>query len=302
MRSLLHTLSLGVWALRPEAVDDLLPRLEAVRDGRMEVAAESASERDLMASADLRFVCEDGREQRPAKEAVEPVPGMVMVMDITGTIMKHDCFDNPGTSTMSKWLAMAESTPEVQAVVLNMDSPGGNGRAMLTLTGQMERMRKPIVGYVSKGMACSACYGIGATCDLLLADNDTDEFGSIGTYVRLTDWGGYDKQKGIKTHTIKATRSTQKLAEYEQALKADPDDPNDKNYEPIRKNLIDPFNDHFIALVQRNRPGLKDERGALAGRVFMAKEALELGMIDGTGKTLADAIAEARTLATTKHT
>jgi protease-4 len=301
MRSLLHTFALSIWAIRPEAVAAYMPQVEEVLKGRLAAAPNTRTEKALMEEADLRFVTREGREMRPANEQVEPEPGLVMVLNLSGPVMKEDYCGAAGTTTLSRWLANAEATDEVDGVVLNLDSPGGNGYGMLTMTDQLERMSKPVVSIVQQGMACSAAYGIAAATDHVMAASEVDEFGSIGTYVRLTDWSGYDEQKGIKTHTILASRSTEKLKDYEEALKADPKDPADPHYKAIRENYIDPFNEHFIQLVQRNRPALKDEKGVLAGRVFMANEALRLGLIDSTGQTMGSAIAMVRELAATRN-
>ncbi|HRD54621.1 MAG TPA: hypothetical protein PKY96_18435, partial [Flavobacteriales bacterium] len=99
---------------------------------------------------------------------------------------------------------------EIVGVVLNIDSPGGNGNAMNLMANQVERMRKPVVGLVSHGMACSAAYGIGSACDLMMTSGPMDEVGSIGTYVRLHDWSGADEKDGLKVHEIYATRSVEK--------------------------------------------------------------------------------------------
>jgi protease-4 len=290
MRSLLHKFAFGVWSMRPGADSAYLPQVHAIIHDRQAATPTPLEEKELMAEADLRFVTKDGRTVYPSREQLEPQPGLVMVLDIKGAIMKEDFCGAPGTTTMAKWLALAEGTPEVDGVVLNMDSPGGDGYGMFGLASAIEKMSKPVVGYVGSGMACSACYGIGASCDQLLSGSSIDEFGSIGTYVQLRDWSGADEKWGVKTHTITATRSKQKLKAVHEALKADPKDPDDKHYQLIREQRIDPFNEAFIALVQKNRPAVKDEGGVFEGRVYMADEAKTRGLIDDTNKTLNDAI------------
>lgn len=296
MRSLLHKFAFGVWSMRPGAESAYLPQVHAIIHDRQAATPTQQEEKELMAEADLRFVNKDGRVVHPSREQVVPEPGLVMVMDLKGAIMKDDYCGAPGTNTMAKWLTMANDTPEVDGVVINMDSPGGDGYGMFDLASAIERMNKPVVGFVNSGMACSACYGIGASCDQLLSGSTIDEFGSIGTYVQIRDWSGADEKWGVKTHTITATRSTQKLKAYQEALKADPKDPDDKHYKLIREQRIDPFNEAFIGLVQKHRTTVKDEGGVFEGRVYMAKEAMERGLIDATDKTLNDAIALVRDL------
>jgi len=298
MKSLLHELAHGIWAIRPEVAEHFGPRIHDVFAGKS-MQASTMQDAEQMEEANVRFVARDGAEQRVTRNStIEPMEGMVVVMDISGPIMKS-AFCGPSMLSMARWLAEYDRTPEVTGVVLNIDSGGGNGYGMLTLTDQIEKMNKPVVSITQQGMACSAAYGIGAACDLFYSASEVDEFGSIGTYVRVPDYSGFYAKEGIKFHTIKATRSTAKNRDIEQAMKGNPEDQADKNYEALRKNYIDPFNEHFIAMVQRNRPGVKDEHEVLAGRVFFAQEALKYGLIDKTKETLDGAIAAVRQLAKT---
>ena len=179
---------------------------------------------------------------------------------------------------------------------------GIGGYGMSALAIQKERMSKPVVTLVNHGMACSAGYGIAATSDLVFTTTESDEVGSIGTYMAIRDFSKMEEQRGIKTHTILATRSTKKLSAYQEALKADNTDPNDPHYKNLRETRVDPFNEAFITLVQRNRPQVKDADGVFEGQVFTAKRAKELGLIDRTGATLNDAIAAVRDLASKQQT
>lgn len=298
MRSLLHQLAFGIWAMRPEAAEAYMPQVFDVMSGVRPVMTESRKEAELMEEAQLCFYTVDGRRLDAREGPIEPEQGLIAVMSVNGPIMKDDFCGAPGTSTMSRWLAQFEATPEVAGVVLRADSPGGNGYGMLTMTGQLERMTKPVATIVEHGMACSAMYGIAAASDLVFTASAVDEVGSIGTYVRLMDLNGFYADKKVNIHTIKATRSADKNALVEEAFKADPKNADDPHYKAIREQYIDPFNDHFIELVQRNRPGVKDENGVLSGKVFMSADALKYGLIDSTGQTLDGAIAAVRELST----
>lgn len=299
--SLLHQLAFGIWAIRPECVAGYAQQVDAILSGQQPVPEQQASEVDLMRGCNLHFVRMDGERVALGSAPVQPEKGLVAVLDLTGPVMKDDFCGTPGTITVAGWLAEFEATPEVIGVVLHMDSPGGNSYAMLTLTQQLERMAKPVVAFVNAGMACSAMYGIASCCDLVYSGSDMDEFGSIGTYVRLRNYDKAAREKlGIDTHVIKATRSKAKNADVDEAMKADPDNPEDTHYKALREGYVDPFNEHFIALVQRNRPGVKDEHGVLEGKTFMAQDALKEGLIDATGKTMRDAIEAVRTLSTKK--
>lgn len=301
MKSLLHQFAFGIWAMRPDAVSAYMPQVQEIMFGNhvqnMDKPAVPAA--PLITMPRMEFMTLEG--ERMPLDPTKPIKseeGLVAVVTINGPIMKEDFCGDAGMKTMARWYADIENTPEIIGIVEDIDSPGGNGHAMLALTTQKERMKKPVVSIVRHGMACSAAQGIAATSNLVLSSTELDEFGSIGTYVKLMDWdAAMAKRHDMKVHTIKATRSKLKNADVELALSADPADPKD-NYDGLRQNYIDPFNEAFIQLIQRNRPGVKDENGVLEGRVFVAKDALKYGLIDGTGETLESAIAAVRQLAT----
>jgi protease-4 len=299
MSTLLHQFVRGIWAMRPEAADAYMGQVRDIMMGRIQPKS-ARNDAQMKEETGLCFFTQDGRRLEVGREPIAPEPGLVAVVNITGPIMKDDYCDSPGMSTMARWMQEFENTPEVEGVVINADSPGGNGYGMLALTEQLERMQKPVVTLVSHGMACSAMYGIASATDMVFTNSEVDEVGSIGTYVRLVDPRGAWEKEGFKLHTIKATRSTDKNALVEEAFKADPADQDDEHYKAIRAQYIDPFNEHFIALVKRNRPGVAES--ALTGRVFMSNEAMQQGLIDATGKTLSDAVAAVRELATKRKT
>lgn len=298
-KSLLHQLAFGIWAMRPDAVSAYMPQVQEIMFGNHLQNADAAVPAPVVVTPSIEFHTREG--ERIALDPTKPIQseeGLVAVVNISGPIMRNDFCGDAGMMTMARWYADIENTPEIIGIVEDINTPGGNGHAMLALTTQKERMKKPVVSIVRHGMACSAGQGIAATSDLSFASTELDEFGSIGTYVKLMDWdAAMAKRHDIKVHTIKATRSTLKNADMERALSADPADPKD-NYDGLRRNYIDPFNEAFIQLIQRNRPGVKDENGVLEGQMFVARDAMKHGLIDSTGETLESAIAAVRQLAT----
>jgi ClpP class serine protease len=304
MRSLLHQLILGLWAIRPDAVDGWMVQVNDIVYGRnnvLQLDSEGKAADQPLVVAGISLVSMEGDEYPLRSDA--PVPamqGLVAVVHINGPIMKDDFCGDLGMLTLAKWYQSFERTPEVVGIVEVMDTPGGHGNAMAALCAQKGRMSKPVVTLVEHGMACSAGYGIAATSDLVFASSEIDEFGSVGTYLTIRDYSGMDEARGVKTHTIIATRSTQKLAAYQEALQADNKDPNDPKYKALREQRVDPFNEAFIDMVERARPGLKGKEGVFEGQVYTAKKAMELGMIDAIDKTLDDAVAAVRELATNK--
>lgn len=215
----------------------------------------------------------------------------VMVLPLRGAIIRNDVNCGPiGCETRAKWLRQADNDPDCLGVVLDTDTPGGEGSGMRVMIQQLERMRKPVITYVNNGMLCSAGMGIGAATKEIVLSHSSDIVGSIGTYVTLTDWiKHFEEHLQLVMHQVYATASTEKNRPFLEALKANHKDAADPHYKLLRDQIIDPFNQSFIAHVQKHRPQAKDQDGVFNGRVFFGDDAVRLGLADRYG-TLEDCI------------
>ena len=91
------------------------------------------------------------------------------------------------TGDLALQLQQTLDTPEVRAIILNVDSPGGegNGIAELADTIRAATAQKPIVAYVD-GLGCSAAYWLASACEEIVCA-PTSIVGSIGTIIALID-------------------------------------------------------------------------------------------------------------------
>ena len=222
----------------------------------------------------------------------------VMVLPIRGAILRDDVECGPyGMETRAKWLRRADSDPRIVGVVLDADSPGGEGDGMRIMAAQLKRMKKPVVTYVNNGLACSAMMGIAAATKEIILSGESDMLGSIGTYMTIPDMKRFYKEEfNLVLHDVYASASTKKNRPFLEALKADPNNPDDPHYKLLREQIINPFNEHFIAHVKESRPQVKDQDGVFNGEVFFGNDAIRVGLADGYG-TLDTAIDRVRQLA-----
>jgi len=197
----------------------------------------------------------------------------VAIMTINGVITKYDQDCGPsGMVTKANLLNRCFQEDNIKAVILNIDSGGGEGEGMMVLQEALISKNKPVVAFVN-GMAASAAYGISAVCDKIIANNNMALVGSIGTYMTIADFREYYSRQGIKLQEIYATKSTDKNSEYKEAINGNPD--------PVRK-MCDKFNESFIDSIKTNRSDInKDEKTWSTGKIFFADEAIDNGLIDG---------------------
>jgi protease IV len=182
-------------------------------------------------------------------------------------------------------LQAASESPNVKAVLIRMDSPGGVAASSLEIFEEIQRIDKPVVVSVSS-VCASGGYYIACAADKIVA-NRASVIGSIGVILQIPNYEGLYEKLGIKYTTIKQ-------GEYKDVGSAD---------RPITDEEMLLMEEHtrkiyelFIADVAQSR-GLDIEkvRELATGWIYLGQEAYELGLIDEVG-TYNDAIALAAEL------
>ncbi len=294
--ALLHRLAFGIWAMEPSRAQAYYGVVANLLSGQ---PVELGPKRELTLSR-WNALADGSVVQLGMDEPVEE--GAVLMMELNDVVLKRTDACADGVDMLVQQLQAAEADPTVGAVVLSIDSPGGEGSGMTWVSEVLGQMKKPVVARVNHGMAASAAFGIAASCTEVYASSEQDQFGSIGTYVTLADRKGMLEQRGIKLHEVYASLSTEKNLPVREALKASGDDPDDEHYKMLRAEYIDPFNEAFHALVKSRRPKMAaTEKEWNGGRLFRATEALQLGLIDGIA-TQAQVVQRAKALAAAQRT
>ena len=202
--------------------------------------------------------------------------GVVSIIPYKDVIIKEgDGCGNLGTENFARLIREAAADPNVAAIILDIDSPGGSANATENPTAAINQAResKPVLLYAGNGMVASAAYWIGSAADEIYASFPSDQIGSIGTYITLADFSERYKAMGIKVESIYASKSTAKNGGYRRWKE-------DGKSDVLIKNDLDPFNDVFIQAV-KNARGEKINEDVFDGRLLMANDALSFGLIDG---------------------
>ena len=166
--------------------------------------------------------------------------------------------------------------PEISAVVVDSDTPGGDvfGIEELANTIRTARGSKPIVAVVNH-MAASAGYWLISQCDEIIA-SPSSMLGSIGVIGSHTDLTAAAAKAGIKTTYITAGKFKSEAAPGEALT--------DEGRADMQAK-VDEFYRVFVAAVARGRgvtaQAVRDGFGQ--GRMVQAREAVKLGMADGIG-------------------
>lgn len=197
----------------------------------------------------------------------------VAIINIIGSITKYDQECGPsGMVTKSALLSRCFVEENIKAIVLNIDSGGGEGMACRLMQETINLRNKPVIGFCNDFVG-SAAYGIASCCDKVVANSDVCRVGSIGTYMTVLDMRKRLENMGIKLIEVYASKSTKKNQVFYKAINGDTG--------PLTE-LCDKYNDSFIESINKARSGVisSDQNIWATGEMFFAQDALNLGLID----------------------
>ncbi|HVL73327.1 MAG TPA: S49 family peptidase [Beijerinckiaceae bacterium] len=150
------------------------------------------------------------RVARAAAPRDERRAGAVVVIPVTGIIVPRTVSTwfgaLPGQDGLRARVAAAARNPDIGAIVLDVDSPGGivNGTAETAAAVREAAAQKPVVA-VANGLMASAAYWLasGAT-EIVLAPNA--EVGSIGILAAHQSYAKLHERLGVETTVVSAGR------------------------------------------------------------------------------------------------
>jgi len=170
-----------------------------------------------------------------------------------------------------------------------VNSPGGSIAASEEIRAEVMRARqagKPVVASMGS-VAASGAYHVASACDYIMCSNATLT-GGVGVLWVFEDRSGYYDDEGIQFFIAKSGElkdmgtDTRPLTEEERAY---------------AQEVVSSLFEKFISDVQSERNLTQEATNYISdGRVLTGIEALELGLVDGTGG-LFDAIDKAAELA-----
>jgi protease IV len=228
-------------------------------------------------------------------EGGEPVAAgpAVAVIRLNGVISSGsaDSFSSAGITPdfVENQLAQAASNPDVKAVVLHINSPGGSVVASNQIYHMLKDFEKPIVVWMDE-TAASGGYYIACGTDYVIAHPDTLT-GSIGVISQFINAEDLLEEIGVDVVVITTgpRKDTGSLFR-------------DMTEEELAywQTIIDEVYEEFVDIVAEER-GLPEEtvRELADGSVYTGRQALEAGLVDAVGLPQ-DAIAKAAELGSIK--
>ncbi len=274
-----NTLSAGsLWSILPSHLDAMLAIDVRSNDFNIDTEARRA----LTAA---------NRSRRSAQ-----VQRNIAVLPLMGILSQRptwmsELFGGTSTDRFGREFDALVADSSVDAIVLDVDSPGGNYPGVPELASKILAARgsKPIVA-VANSMAASAAYWIASAADELVVTPSGD-VGSIGVLWVHEDYSGANERIGVKPTYI---------AYGQHKTEANPDGPLSSEAREHIQRQVDDAGRMFERSVAKHRGTtpqiVHDTFGQ--GRTYSAREAVARGMADriGTLEAEVDRLASAQRL------
>jgi protease IV len=231
----------------------------------------------------------------------------IAVLDVDGLITSR-ALDQGGynmVDVIKGQLKRAEEDDKVKAVILKVDSPGGEVLASDEISraiGEFQKKPhgKPVVCSMG-GLAASGGYYVSAPCRWIVA-NDLTITGSIGVIMSTWNYRGLMDKVGVRPETFKSGKYKDMLSGTRE-----PDSITREERDMVQ-SLINETYGKFTNVVATGRSWAldknKDKGRRLSeswpdyadGRILSGTEAFKLGFVDELG-TFDDAVKRAKTIA-----
>lgn len=243
---------------------------------------------DLFHVSDVEMTILEFEVEEPESESNSK--DRVAVIRINGPLFRNDQFCGPkGMMSIAQDLKKLDQDESIDAIVLDMYTPGGQVHGTETLANVVANLQKPAVIYGE--MICSGGFYIAAGGDHIMLSGKNAVVGSIGSQISYMDFSKHFKDKGIEYIQITADTSPDKNSH-------NFENPSDEDKAKIAADILNPIDQHFMDHVREHLPGVNEE--GLSGKVYYASQAIELGLAHSIG-TLEDAIQLALDMAGKKH-
>jgi signal peptide peptidase SppA len=254
------------WAIKPDALEGILAIAGRIEVTPKMIVALHGYEYDAVEAKRGRKVDDTDNVTYRNGVAIIPVDGSI--------VRRADFFSSVSgavsVNSLARDFTAALRDESVQAILFNIDSPGGEVNGINELADMIyaARKTKPIHAYISH-LGASAAYWIASACSEIVADA-TSQVGSIGVVGTMPN----PEKDAKRTVEFISSQSPHKR----------PNIATEGGRAQVQAR-VDALADVFVAAVARNRKVsqaivLKDFGG---GGMFVGKDAVKAGLVDKIG-------------------
>lgn len=203
----------------------------------------------------------------------------IAVIDVVGPLVKRASGDfmSGGPTTYSEIeneFMDAITDPQIEGVLLTVDSPGGESVGAFELADLIHSQRgsKPVYA-VADGDSFSAAYAIASAAEKVFVTK-SGGVGSIGVWMMHVDQSEFNKKNGLKpTYLYAGARK----------IDGNPHEPLTKEARAAFQAEVDRLYSMFVATVARNRDMDEDDVKQTEAGLFFGDSAVSAGLADQVG-------------------
>ncbi len=196
--------------------------------------------------------------------------GTVQVLEINGVMTRQGEMCSYGTEDVSAWIDAANANPAIEAIMLKVNTGGGDVDGTIQLAQKIKNSKKLITGYVASD-AGSAGYWTISQCKEVYLESTAAYVGSIGVLAMHVDASQKLEKDGYKVEIIRSDGSEDK------ALFNSVERISDEARASLKTDMNATRAD-FIDAVKAGRPKISDD--VFTGKMYRGKEAIKKGMAD----------------------
>ena len=215
----------------------------------------------------------------PTTRPLSPATGKVAVIPIHGTLVRRtsglEAVSGLASYTsIAAQLDAALASPEVAAILLDVDSPGGESGGVFDLADRIRAgvQVKPVWA-VANDMAFSAAYALVSAASRVFVAR-TGGVGSIGVIAMHIDQSVKDAKDGVRYTAVFAGERKNDL---------NPHEPISDEAHAVLKAEVDRVYDLFVETVARHRGLDADAVRATEAGLFFGPDAVAAGLADAVG-------------------
>lgn len=260
------------WLLHRPVYESMSELLEAHALGRKDEWRAQAAEMPMA------FLF-DGEDAEPIDERdFDDLVDGVAVIRVRGVLARHADEVNGSCqpqgrsyATIIEQLAAANASDQVQAIALQLETPGGAAAGAQECYEAISASAKPVHAFID-GYAFSAGYYLAAACESITASSRACGVGSIGCIMATWDTSALYEKRQLRRVVVRSGP--------EKALGQE-GEPLDERAVADMQRTVSAYGAAFADAVAAGR-GLDEAQcaGVCTGRTWMADEALGLGLVD----------------------
>jgi capsid assembly protease len=261
------------YAMQSDLVEQYINTKDAILEARNKMSADEVekSKAEIITSAQIHDIDgETGLAEFEIRNRVAYIPVAGMLSEQVDVCAAFFGETVTTYGFIREAAREAEENPLVDKIVFLMNSGGGAVDGVDVTAGVIRGLSKPTVAAVSD-LAASACYWLASSCDEIYGMTRTGFFGSIGVVTEIIDRKKGEEAEGIKRYVITNAESKDKRPDVSKKAGMD-----------VVVERLNAIYDVFADSLLIKRAGKLDRAkiDSLSGRMLIAEEALQFGLID----------------------